>query len=732
MTMNLIEGQTFFEKYTLLHRISENDVADCWVAMDRNLEEKVFLKIFKSDLSDETVKNLSNRIAKQKILQHSFIVRNFELGKANDRAFVTAAYQANTETYLQQGSFIQQWRMLRQVGKALEFAHSVGFTHGHLHPGNILINDQGDAYLTDFGVARSRANDVYFSPQVIDGQDPTPRDDVYSFGQLIYAAISGKPWHEGLESDLPSELAQLVSMMLHPSSIERPTSLSNIIDKIDGFVSKKEEPQGFKPVADIKDLHKLPREQKTVSINRVLGGFVALLSLAILVFFLLPETKPHVLAKKPAPRPGLTIVTSENPPELAPFEIAQRKKMEAQGEKLATRLLRLQIEVEDIGGQVWAAEQYNKSVSLGIAGDDDYRNQLYKMAFDQYQNGINLLEEILASTEDQIDANHLAGDQALLDGDAKLAIESFTILNSITPFDMDILNKLERAENLEKVQSFMSDGEIFERNGDLNNALDRYSTAYVLDNLWEAAQTAQLRVKKTIVIQAFNNQMSLAFAALKDKKFDEAKRLFDAAQELLPNSEAPKDGLEQITIAATQSTIESHRTASLQGEEAEDWSLVAKEYEAILAIASGTTYATEGLIRAIDRLSVENELNQFIAHADLMVTDDALNEAKAVLLSAFRIKDSGKKLQDQINQLSHLISLARIPINVELRSNSKTDVTVYKIRAFGLISSVTLALYPGTYTFVGKRRGYRDVHKEVTLHGGRPAPSIEISCVERI
>jgi len=732
MTMNLIEGQSFSEKYTLLHHVSENDAADCWVAMDRNLEEKVFLKIFKSDLSDETINNLSNTIAKQKTLQHSFIVRNFELGNSNSLIFVTAAYQPNTETYLQQGSFIQQWRMLRQVGKALEFAHSVGFAHGHLHPGNILINDQGDAYLTDFGVARSTANDAYFSPQVIDGEDPTPRDDVYSFGQLVCAAISGKPWHEGLELDLPSEIAQLVSMMLHSSSIERPTSLSNIIDKIDDFVSKKEEPEGFKPVVDTKDLHKLPREQKTVSVNRVLGGFVALLSLVVLVFFLLPETKPPVLAKKPAPMPGLKIVTSEKPLELAPFEIAQRKKMEEQGEKLATRLLRLQIEVEDIGGQVWAAEQYNESVNLGIAGDDDYRNQLYKMAFDQYQNGIQLLEEILASAEHVIDVNHLAGDQALLDGDANLAIESFTILNSITPFDMDILNKLERAENLAKVQSFMGDGEIFERNGDLNNALNSFSKAYDLDNLWEAAQTAQLRVKKTIANQAFNNQMSLAFAALKDMKFDEAKRLFNAAQKLLPNSEAPKDGLEQVTIAATQSIIESHRTASLQGEEAEDWSLVAKEYEAILAIASGTTYATEGLKRAIDRLSVENELNQFIAHADLMVTDDALNEAKSALLSAFKIKDPGQKLQGQINQLSHLISLARIPINVELRSNSKTDVTIYKIRAFGLISSVTLPLYPGTYTFVGKRRGYRDVHKEVTLHGGRPAPSIEISCVERI
>lgn len=732
MTINLIEGQPFSEKYSLVHRVSENDVADCWVALDMSLEEKVFLKIFKSSLSDDTKHNLGSVITRQKSLQHSFIVRTLEFSESNNHGFVTSAYLQNTEPYLQQGTFAQQWRILRQVGKALEFAHSLGFTHGHLHPGNILINDQGDAYLTDFGVAISKTGNAYFSPQILAGEDPTPRDDVYCFGQLVYAALTGSPAKTGSVQDLPPEIGQLVAAMLHSSPIERPTGLSNVIEKIDNFVSKKDEPVGFKPAIDNRDLHKLPREQKTVSTNVVLGGLTLLAIMAIVVFFLLPETKPTVSTQKPNIDPSPKVLEVEKAEELAPFEIAQLKKMEEQGTKLATRLLRLQIEVEDIGGQVWASGQYNESVQLGISGDDAYREKQYKKAFEQYQSGIEVLDKILASADDIFKANQQTGDQALIDGDAKLAIESFTILNAIKPSDMDILDKLQRAESLEKVLRYMEEGETLEKNGELNKALDRFSQAYSLDKLWLAAKTAKSRVNDKIDNQAFNHQMSLAFSALRESQFEEARTRFGAAQKILPHSNAPKDGLEQITIAETQSIIEQHKTASIEAEKAENWTLASKEYENILSIASGTTYASNGLKRAKERLLLENELNKFILQAYLMVTDDALNEAKSVLLKAYKIKGAGEKLQKQMNELSYLISLARIPINVEIFSNNKTDVTVYKIRALGPITSVTLPLYPGKYTIVGKRRGYRDVHKEITLQGGVPAPSIEISCVERI
>ncbi len=57
---------------------------------------------------------------------------------------------------------------------------------------------------------------------------------------------------------------------------------------------------------------------------------------------------------------------------------------------------------------------------------------------------------------------------------------------------------------------------------------------------------------------------------------------------------------------------------------------------------------------------------------------------------------------------------------------------MYKIGNFGKIAGKTLQLYPGDYTIVGTRRGYRDVRHNLTLLAGEPTETIYISCTEKI
>ena len=738
MTTNLVEGQIFSAKYKLINRISENDSVDCWLATDTVAEEKVVLKVFKSTLSDKEKDDIQNAINRQKNLKYSFIVRSLEFGTFEDKVFVTAPYVQNAEAYLQQGTFIQQWRLLRQVAKALEVAHSIGFAHGHIHPCNVLVTDDGNVYLTDFGLSRSNGMLEYLSPQVREGQAATPSDDVFSFGQLIHVALTGQPASESLSQALPVGLEQELKAMLHISPMERPRGLTRTIELIDRFVEElnsdapPETTSAPRPEVISEAAHKLPREQNTVSTPLVLGGLALLASVAALFFVLLPDAGP-VIVPSTAIEPTESVKSQRNKEEqLAPFEIAKLKKLEEQGTKLATRLLRLQFEVEDLGGQIWASKNYNKSVDLGNAGDDAYREQSFEQAFEQYQTGIELLENILDSVDDVFTQNELEGQNALSSGDALTALKTSTILNLIKPNNSDILAKLGRAENLEKVQNLIRDGEIHERNGGLEDAQLLFKEAHALDGDWLPASEALSRIEKKVTEQNFNNEMSLAFSALNEGDFESAKLSFEKAQNLLPGSSAPTDGLEQISIAETQAKIDKHIEAANQFNNQEDWISSSIEYEAILSIASGTILASEGLERSRLRQELDLDLNKFISKPALMVTDDALNEAKALLIKAFRIEAVGEKLKNQISQLSHLVSLARIPVNVEIVSDNKTEVTVYQVRSLGQLDSVTLPLYPGTYTIVGKRRGYRDIHKEITIQGGRPAPSIMISSVEKI
>ena len=98
-------------------------------------------------------------------------------------------------------------RLLDQVAAALAVAHRHGVVHRDVKPANILLDEDGNAYLTDFGIARllrpegatalSRemfaGTPEYVSPEQALNEDVTPLSDQYSLGLVVYEALSGRP-----------------------------------------------------------------------------------------------------------------------------------------------------------------------------------------------------------------------------------------------------------------------------------------------------------------------------------------------------------------------------------------------------------------------------------------------------------------------------------------------------------------------------------------------------------
>ena len=128
-------------------------------------------------------------------LEHPHIVPLYDYWREPDAAYLVTRLMrgGSLATVLDQRplSTTQASTMVEQLGNALQAAHRSGVVHGDIKPDNVLIDDEGNAYLSDFGIAvddrvsdsatsRSRPSAPYAPPEQLERGELTPSSDIYS------------------------------------------------------------------------------------------------------------------------------------------------------------------------------------------------------------------------------------------------------------------------------------------------------------------------------------------------------------------------------------------------------------------------------------------------------------------------------------------------------------------------------------------------------------------------
>ncbi len=214
-------GSILRDRFLLQQKISGGSMGVVYKALDRRLAEagsdshNVAIKILSPTLAENgnALRALQQEAAKTRCLVHPNIVRFIDLDRDDELYFLILEWlegrtladildSADARSIDKEAAF----RIVRQVGDALDYAHRCGIVHADVKPGNIMIMPNGDAKLFDFGVARVRQTHpdsdfdpgvlgaltpAYSSMQVLGGEEPAAADDVFSLGCLLYRLVAG-------------------------------------------------------------------------------------------------------------------------------------------------------------------------------------------------------------------------------------------------------------------------------------------------------------------------------------------------------------------------------------------------------------------------------------------------------------------------------------------------------------------------------------------------------------
>jgi eukaryotic-like serine/threonine-protein kinase len=232
-----LEAETVVDgRYRVLHRLGSGGMAEVYCAQDLQLGRKVALKILYRRFAEdgEFVERFRREASSAAGLQHQHVVAVYDRGEYDGTYYIAMEYLEgrSLKTIVQQEAPLELDRaidLIIQVLRAARFAHRRGIIHRDLKPHNVIVDDNGRAKVTDFGIARAGASDMtqtgsimgtaqYLSPEQAQGHAVSAASDIYSIGIMLYELLTGRVPFDG-ESAVTVALKQVNERPVPPSAL---------------------------------------------------------------------------------------------------------------------------------------------------------------------------------------------------------------------------------------------------------------------------------------------------------------------------------------------------------------------------------------------------------------------------------------------------------------------------------------------------------------------------------
>ena len=224
------------DRYKISAHLGSGGMAEVYCAKDMQLGRNVALKILHERFAadEEFVERFKREASSAAGLAHQHVVAVYDRGEWEGTSYIAMEFVSGRtlkQVVVEEGPLAPQRAvdLTVQVLRAARFAHRRGIIHRDFKPQNVIVDDDGRAKVTDFGIARAGASDMtqtgsilgtaqYLSPEQAQGHAVGARSDLYSIGIILYELLTGRVPFEA-ESAITIALKQVSEAPVPPSEL---------------------------------------------------------------------------------------------------------------------------------------------------------------------------------------------------------------------------------------------------------------------------------------------------------------------------------------------------------------------------------------------------------------------------------------------------------------------------------------------------------------------------------
>ncbi|HLV35061.1 MAG TPA: protein kinase [Spirillospora sp.] len=348
--------------YRIEARIGRGGMAKIYRAYQPSVQRHVAVKLISTDLADDKdFQVFKERFAREaKVvasLEHTHILPIYDYGIVNDTAYLVMRLLdgGSLSDLLADGPLPLERvaHIFGQVARGLAYAHSKGIIHRDLKPANILFASNGDAYLTDFGLAKwvegspslTQSGKIvgtpaYMCPEQLRGETIDQRADIYSMAVILYQMVTGElpfdsdsgdvisiiyqhlektpPLPRELNPDIPPAVEAVILKGLEKDPNRRYTSILQMADDLDRALGRKPSSTGdlLFPTPPMIRTDALQHRQRQARRRALLiSGLIVLLALLVAVVLLVPPQVapvPRAVIQAGASAPASSVIPTED------------------------------------------------------------------------------------------------------------------------------------------------------------------------------------------------------------------------------------------------------------------------------------------------------------------------------------------------------------------------------------------------------------------------------------